>query len=117
MAERRDSATVASIQRVAWGLLAEWWCVPVTESEERIAEAVHEAFGLGVAVALVKDRLFGGFACHESRRNRHVYFATSCYTYTHPEANTPLTDERRRAEWKLLIDENGEPGSGPFTGW
>lgn len=107
--------------RTQWGLIGEWWCVDAVATEIAIAEEIARSFisadGPVRDVMLVRDRLFGGYPCEAESGRKHVYFATGCYTYTNPHRNTPLSDEDRRAQWARIVELNGEPGSGPFTGW
>lgn len=102
----------------AWSLLGQWFCVRASTPEEPCLALIVEALGVSVPVrdpALIRDRLYGGFACEDYPDRRHVYMNTGAYTYTRPELNKPLTEDERRATWKDLIEANGEPGNGPFT--
>jgi hypothetical protein len=106
-----------------FSLFGEWWCMPVDASEDAVAQAVASG-GIhpwcapdapAVPLPLIRDRLFGGFACKHGAERRHAYFASGGYTYMNPDLNGPLPPERRREYWRDLVQANGEPGAGPFT--
>ena len=129
------------IQRVAWGLLAEWWCVSIEVNEIELGTYLRQHYmtdllanvresphidndtfkelstittGVFHNTALIIDRLFGGFLCKEHKDHRHILFATGMYTWTDPESNRPLTDEDRNKIWTTIIDESKD--TGPFIG-
>lgn len=106
--------------RTGWGLLGEWWCVPVDMDEREQAAFLDEARGgLGLTVqcplAFVRDRMFGGFGCGQNTTRRHVFFSTGCYTFL--GENGPLDEETRQSEWAELLTKNvagTRTGDGPF---
>ena len=113
---------------VAWSLCMEWHCVPedMTEAEEWVfLDARQEklkACDVEISRVLIRDRLYGGFACDEPGRI-HVAFNTGQYTYCNPELNKPVSPEWRAEAWAELIAENAKnPANaswrgkvGPFT--
>ena len=104
------------IQRASWSLLAEWWCVPKDSPPDQLIAVIlmHSAIPVSDP-ALVRDRLYGGFACEDPRK-RHVCYYTGQYTYLGD--NVPLTPQERQDGWHELLEENAEqsrPGDGPFT--
>lgn len=108
-------AETASIQRVKWALLNEWWCAPLSATEDDIVSEIMEHFQApGATRELVKDRLFGGFKC-EHEGNRHVCFSTGHYTYT-GEGQSPMEPSVRAELWQKLIAENDASGNGGFIG-
>lgn len=110
-------AGVSAMMRVKWGLLGEWWCARADASEEEcLAAFMQQSMAPVCDRELIRDRLFGGFPCGEDPSGRrHVYFAAGAYTYINPTANECMSEEQRREWWARLIEENGEPGNGPFT--
>lgn len=104
------------IVQLNFGLLNEWYCVSKDASEDSVAKSIRLAAPPGIPLDLVKDRLFGGFKCDKADR-RHVNFECGHYTYTQPEANTPMCVDERHTIWKRLLDphdENNFIGGGPF---
>jgi hypothetical protein len=101
----------------AWGLLGQWFCVPVSLSEQEIVDQCVPGLAIPVTdPALIIDRFYGGFKCdHDDRR--HVYFCAGQYTYLNPEMNTPLDAERRSEQWGHLLEANADCylADGPFT--
>jgi len=100
--------------KVAYGMLGGWICVPADMTEAEIATAIEmlqSNWNFPVVPAeLVRDRLYGGFACEVPER-RHVYVAMCEYTYL--GENGP--NHCREDTWATLIEENGFVEGGPFT--
>ena len=95
------------ITRVRWTLLGEWWCAPLTATEDEVAAAVLAKFQApGITPALIKDRCYGGFRC-EKPENRHFCFNAGAYTYT-GSSQRPLTEEDRAEIWRQLIEPNAK---------
>jgi hypothetical protein len=98
--------------RVKFGLLGEWWCAPANMSEADCLKAIVPETLVAATPEMIRERLYGGFGCAEPSR-RHIYHDTGAYTYL--GENSHLDEAERRAQWGKLIEENGEPGAGPFT--
>lgn len=118
MSEKKSGSPLAGkIQWCGWGLLATWLCAPLDADEEEIVKMCAE-HGTGPTsnLALVRDRLYGGFKCEDPEK-RHVCFATGQYTYL--GQNSALTDEDRQRHWEDLIEQSkdtgGFIGGGAFT--
>jgi len=100
------------IIRVSWALLGEWWCAPASATEDDVlAVVLRDGMAPSTRPEVVRGRLYGGFHCANETGRRHIYHATGEYTYTH----VPQGEKDRQDTWKDLIEENGEPGNGPFT--
>jgi hypothetical protein len=104
------------IQRVAWGMLGEWWCIPTNVDEDVAAQVIMDTSQIGMidgmSLDLVKDRLYGGFYCPEHDTHRHVYYATGEYTYL----GTNVANDCRDESWAKVIKENPPGESGGFIG-
>ncbi len=98
--------------RVKFGFLGEWWCAPASMSEAECLTAIVPETLVAASPDMIRERLYGGFGCELPGR-RHIYHATGQYTYL--GENSHLDEDQRREQWKRLIEENGEPGAGPFT--
>ena len=109
-----DGKVNHGIQRVSWGLLGEWWCVPVNLDEDTAAQVIMDGSQIrlieGITLDLVKDRLYGGFRCGEHDTHRHVHFSTGQYTYL--GTNSP--NYGRDETWATIIEANADDG--PFIG-
>lgn len=103
------------VQRISWGLLGEWWCVPLGTSRDEVIRSILMSTELPVDgdYDLVEDRLCGGFSC-EDAACRHVHLNTGAYSYTSTTGNSPREPGDREEDWKTLIEQN-EKGS-PFIG-
>jgi hypothetical protein len=106
------------IRRLRWGILQEWWCTPVSATEDEVAQAILDEFEApGITLELVKDRCFGGFTC-ENPLNRHICFNAGAYTYT-GSGQRPVEPAERAEMWRRYMDlsqgDNGFIGDGPFT--
>ena len=113
--EKIDSASVV---RVSWSLLGEWWCVDIAAPPDEIAETI--AASTEFPADLVADRLFGGFRCAEDDDRRHIHYAAGHFCYSNPECNTLLKPHERHGVWDELIElnkgKNGRfVGGGPFA--
>ena len=111
--------------RTQWGLLGQWWCVPLDytpEETEALLIYLRDDLGPDFAacpLAYIKDRLFGGFGCGNGGERRHVYFAVGNYSFIaadqgyYSEANS---SDRART-YNRLLENNADhyPGDGPFT--
>lgn len=113
------------ITRTQWGLLGQWWCMPLDCTPEEIgALAIYLREELGPDFAAcpldyIKDRLFGGFACGNDDVHRHIYFAVGNYSFLAAMKGQywKATSSDRASTWDKLLEENGDcyPGDGPFT--
>ena len=111
--------------RTQWGLLGQWWCVPLdytTEEEAALLRYLRDDLGpdfVACPLAYIKDRLHGGFGCGNDGDRRHVYFAVGNYSFiAAQEGRYWEADSASRAStYARLLEENADhyPGDGPFT--
>jgi hypothetical protein len=106
-------ANPKELQRVAFGLLGAWICVPIDVDEDEAVEFAKSVAALQFPSHLVRDRLYGGFRCDHPDK-RHVYVASGQYTYL--GTNSPLSKEDRLDMWRELLENNPDDflGGGPF---
>lgn len=109
--------------RTQWGLLGQWWCVPLDQTEDEgrsLCQRLREDMTFyDCPLDWIADRLYGGFACGGHPERRHVYFAIGQYSFLQAaEGRYWANDERERQDmWGNLLAHNADNalGDGPFT--
>lgn len=111
--------------RTQWGLLGQWWCVPLDytpEETEALATYLRDELGPDFAACpldYIKDRFFGGFSCGNGDDRRHVYFAVGNYSFIAAQQGRywKATSSDRASTYARLLEENADTylGDGPFT--
>lgn len=110
--------------RIQWGLLGEWWCVPLDQTEketEVMLAEIRKSLGSDFRAcpsSQIRDRLYGGFKCGEDEAHRHVYFATGQYSFLAALEGRFWPNDGRDDMWANLRETNADNfiGDGPFTG-
>ena len=111
--------------RTQWGLLGQWWCVPLdytAEEEGALLTYLRNDLGPDFAVcplAYIKDQLHGGFDCENGGDRRHIYFAVGNYSFISASQGRywEATSSDRARTYARLLEDNADhySGDGPFT--
>ena len=125
MPEQEQTAKLGrEIIRTQWGLLSQWYCVPVDATTDEQAKMINDIKAdmmfAGCPDEYIIDRLYGGFTCEMSER-RHVFFAAGEYSFiaAHNEGRYWANSAASRQDtWERLLKDNADqapPLDGPFT--
>ena len=108
--------------RIHWGVLGEWWCVPVDQAEEEredMLSAIRDDLGMDFArcpLEYIEDRLFGGALCDAGPNRRHVYFQTGGYSFLAAQRGEFWAHSGRWRCWERLLESPTKfIGDGPFA--